>query len=179
MSSSLLLETIAQLWYHLTSTHTQTSHFPQHIHTLSLIENNNIVFVKRTSESAAAVGAGAQLDSSISPASVDKLHCSSDSNVSHKRSPVLTLANIQLLLASWINESLSTSVQTVQARQSVTNNFLSLQTCHNWVTHWSHVTQSHRGHNTTVAASVSRDTERGSLADWAQLCPGEVQGEEV
>ena len=82
-------------------THTNIAFPTTHSHhTLSLIENNNIVFVKRTSESAAAVGAGAQLDSSISPVSVDKLHCSSDSNVSHKRSPVLTLANIQLLLAS-------------------------------------------------------------------------------
>ena len=76
-------------------THTNIAFPTTHSHhTLSLIENNNIVFVKRTSESAAAVGAGAQLDSSISPVSVDKLHCSSDSNVSHKRSPVLTLSNI-------------------------------------------------------------------------------------
>ena len=101
VSSSLLSETIAQLRYHLTSTHTQTSHFPQHIHTLhhsiSLLDNNNIVFfVKRTSETAAAVGAGAKLDSSISALSSQcgQAPLFQRQSCFPQRSPVLTLSNI-------------------------------------------------------------------------------------
>ena len=169
MSSSLLLETIAQLWYHLTSTHTQTSHFPQHSHTLhhsvSLLDNNNIVFfVKRTSETAAAVGAGAELDSSISAVSVDKLYCSSDSRVSHKG------ARVSLYLTSnccWIHESMNPSPPVCRLCRPgrvwlIISSVCKVVTTESHTGHTGHMSRSHTV-ATTLWRPLCHETPRGEV----------------